>query len=369
MGTWNATCAVTQLPIVEGRPVVMIPLIVKSPDFLARDNISGAGSSNNDVLAQPLSLPLRGTYNSGGGIERSKDDIGQEYLKTTLAAYVDEGRLYKIKSAEPVLCKKLPRDFMDLLSAGDLVLMTPHPRKGWLEQLHKIYNEAEDKSGFSHYLPQLKVDPATLPALLPMPLALNFVSATLYDALALKVGQGESYDRWNESKSMSERFKGNRAQQMVADLTLKPAAKKKIELTLASLSTTAQEMLDTQDPGAEALTPAEVEKMQRMVANVMVKKENPMAFEAAADTYFAPHGPNAALTDALLADNDAVRKELVAFSLFASSMNQMRKQWVPQTGAGSQNDLADDSTRGLYELTGQFIASSCSLGRSEEPSL
>lgn len=43
MGSWNATCGVTQLPITAGDRVVLVPLIVKQPDFLARDNLGGRG--------------------------------------------------------------------------------------------------------------------------------------------------------------------------------------------------------------------------------------------------------------------------------------------------------------------------------------
>ena len=362
MGTWNATCVVTQLPIEENSSAVMIPLILKPQDPLARDNVSGSGSCDNDLLAQPLSLPLRGTYDGVGGLARAKDDRGYTYLEKTLRSFVDESRLYKIKSAEPVVCKKLPRDFMELLSSGDLVVMMPNPRKEWLSNLHEVYNEAEDKSGLSHYLPQLKVDPKTLPDMLMMPLALNFVSSTLYDALAHKVGQAESFDRWNEAKGKSESFKGNRAKQVDADMILKPAIKAKIELSIASLSEKSKGVLDAMaEEGEPSLSPEEMQKMQATVVGILLQKAAPMAFESVCRRYFSVEGVSAALQDVLMNNNVALREELAKFDLFSSAMDQMRKQWVPQTGNGSSNGLQEDSTRELYELTGQFISSQCSL--------
>lgn len=365
MGTWNATCAATQLPIVEGRPVVMIPLILKTPDYLARDTIAGGGSSANDVLAQPLSPPLRGTYNGGGGISPSKQDKGQPYLEETLRAYVETGRLYKLKSAEPVVCKKLPSDYMALLSAGDLLVMTPNPRKGWLESLRKVYDETEDKKSMSHYKAQLKVDPATLPDMLPMPLALNLVSATLYDALAHKVGMGQSFDRWNEAKGKTDVFKGNRAKQIESDFALKPAAKKKIEMAITAVGERAARILEGDEEAAALMTPEQMKKMEGRLTYLLLKKEVPTLFESAERQYFAPHGATAAIKDAMMNDDTSLRDELVKFDLFSCAMDQMRKQWVPQSGAGRSSGLEEPSTRELYELTGQFISSSCGLNASD----
>ena len=310
---------------------------------------------------------MRGTYDGVGGITRAKDDMGHDYLEKTLRSFVEESRLYMIKSAEPVVCKKLPRDFMELLSSGDLVVMTPNPRKKWLSNLHEVYNETEDKSGLSHYLPQLKIDPKTLPDMLMMPLALNFVSATLYDALTHKVGQAESFDRWNEAKGKSESFKGNRAKQVEADMILKPATKAKIELSMASVNEKAKSVLDAMaEEGEPNLSPEEMQEMQATLVGILLQKAAPMAFESVCRHYFSVEGVRAALQDVLLNNNDSLREQLVKFDLFSSAMDQMRKQWVPQTGNGSSNGLQEDSTRELYELTGQFISSQCGLVMMED---
>ena len=71
MGSWNATCGVTQLPIKEGDRVVLVPLVVKNHDFLSRSPLSGSGSVDNDLIAQPFTLPLLGAYNGYGGISLS----------------------------------------------------------------------------------------------------------------------------------------------------------------------------------------------------------------------------------------------------------------------------------------------------------
>lgn len=344
MGTWNATCSVTQLP-----------LILKPQDPLARDTISGSGSSNADTIAQPLSLPLRGVYNGSGGIDRADNECGQTFLEAALQGYVGEKRLYKLVSAEPVQCKTLPKDFLQQLVQGDLLVMTPNPRKAWLTELHKQYKKSKNKDGMSHYLPQLKVKPEDLPDHLVMPLALTLVPTTLYEALAQNIGRGESYDRWDDKTNKTIEFNGTRQEQLQADLTMSPDHRHKFDMMLAAV----EEDLASRDGVAPNLK--ERDAMRNTLRTVMAQGNSPAATEGARALYFAPKGVLAAMEAAIVDDNADVREELIKFSLFSSAFVKMRKQWTPQTGAGSSSGLEESTTRELYEITGQFIASSCDL--------
>lgn len=353
MGTWHTTCAVTQLPIVEGTPVVMIPLVVKPVDHLARDNISGSGSTSNNMMAQPLSLPLRGKYSGTGGIESNPSTPGLATLETCLEKLASDGKLYKLKSAEPIRCKKLPRDFLSLLSAGDLLIMSPNPRKAWLTQLHKVYNESEDKGGFSHYRPQLKVDPATLPDLLPLPLALNFVPATLYDAMAKEIGTTPGFDDWKDNKH--ETFDGTRGEQVIDNMTLSAGEKSKMDLLLAAVDDTLLETVNTDSK--DTLT---ADDLKKYVQYAFLRNACHHAFEQANHLYFSPYGIESALTQAIAKNDATVRNEIAAFSLFSTAMDAMRKQWVPQTGAGSSRGLDDDVCCSLYALASRFVLDAAS---------
>ena len=68
MGTWNATCAISQLPILEGEPARLL-LLRQSlyPDISqneGRDMLAGPAT-----LWTPRAIPIRGTYDGYGCIE------------------------------------------------------------------------------------------------------------------------------------------------------------------------------------------------------------------------------------------------------------------------------------------------------------
>lgn len=349
MGTWNATCTVTQLPIKEGTKVVMIPLIVKPLDHLARNALAGAGSTSNDILAQPLSLPLRGEYNGSGGIECSSEDAGEPFLKITLDDFVEKGQLYRLHSAEPVLCKKLPPEFMALLSAGDLLVMLPNPRKHWLQELIKLYNESEDKAGLSHYKAQMKVDPASLPEHVVMPLGMTFVSQDLYNTLGAIVGAQPALDRWDHVLEKLDHFDGSRLEQLQENLTPPEKHRANAEHLFKYFTD------DQNNPLLEGEPAIKLSELFPMV----LKALTPAFYDRSKVTYFASSGAAAATAAAAAIDkNTFVRDELMAFDLFASAFGQMSKMWSPQT-TGNDSGLENDLTRVLYAQTSKFIASSC----------
>jgi hypothetical protein len=80
MGSWNGTCALTQLPICEGEPVVAF--ILELHDGTRGD--CGSGFIHATHLAHPLGPALLASYNGYGGIE-SLDGPALPWWRTRLA--------------------------------------------------------------------------------------------------------------------------------------------------------------------------------------------------------------------------------------------------------------------------------------------
>lgn len=99
MGCLNGTCGVTNLPIYEEDRVVLIPLMGRAPD--AHEPFAGKGMVENDVLAAPTGLHIRGTY-SGYYFEPDSNSIALDALVELMAAYVKNGsRLLRVKEVRP----------------------------------------------------------------------------------------------------------------------------------------------------------------------------------------------------------------------------------------------------------------------------
>lgn len=85
MGCWNETCALTNLPIMAGDEVVVIPLVKKE----------GCGKNyywHSD--ASPLTLPIEGEYDEYGSIENIKiSDITLKVLEN-MDLYILENEKY-----------------------------------------------------------------------------------------------------------------------------------------------------------------------------------------------------------------------------------------------------------------------------------
>lgn len=67
MGCWNATCMLSQLPILEGDRVVVVPL--HQNVWQERRNSGANGYLDSHALWQPALLPFRGVYNDCGFVE------------------------------------------------------------------------------------------------------------------------------------------------------------------------------------------------------------------------------------------------------------------------------------------------------------
>lgn len=64
MGSWNGTCALTNLPLGQGTPVVAYVLHLTNSNF----SIPGGGFIHATDMAHPVGPALRGEYNGYGGV-------------------------------------------------------------------------------------------------------------------------------------------------------------------------------------------------------------------------------------------------------------------------------------------------------------
>jgi len=131
MGMWNATCAISQLPIQKGEPAVLV-LIQESlyrdiTECEGRDMMAGPGS-----MWAPRSIPIRGTYN-GYGIVEVEDP---EHWTVQLALHRFRLDLVEAPTGERNPIHE-PAVVLDEVLAGHDPSWSPKPLNGieWLQQL------------------------------------------------------------------------------------------------------------------------------------------------------------------------------------------------------------------------------------------
>jgi hypothetical protein len=127
MGSLNSTCGVTNLPILEGERVVLIPLMGHSAQ--TAEPLAGAGLTDNDVMANPTGLHIRGEYDGYGGIVPDTGSIALEAFASLTAAYATSDRLalLKARSTSHTTVKKpfKEAELLKLLRDGRLAFKFP----------------------------------------------------------------------------------------------------------------------------------------------------------------------------------------------------------------------------------------------------
>lgn len=357
MGSWNATCGVTQLPITAGDRVVLVPLIVKQPDFLARDNLGGGGSSDNDCIAQPFSVPIAGEYDDYGGLAADEGHPAMKYLIQALQTWIDaDHALVRIKSGKPCPVKALDEDAHEVLAElmrGEFQVLVPNARKQWLQQLRDTYEKMTDKEkpGFSHYLPQMEVDPATLPDRLGFPLAGMFVPEALYTGLVDVQAKDAVVGYWDEK----------------SNTLVKRGATRREELELQTMLTSGQRaaIADMRTELGSAVAAGELTQQEvDDVLKILPIHALPQPSRLNHHCFFGSGVADALVADAALNDDAPLRKLWVDFMLFSAAFYAMRKLWAPQAGAGSQCGLYE--TAQLYQTVHAFVAQTLESNTNEE---
>lgn len=343
MGSWNATCGITQLPITEGARVALFPLVVKQQDFMARDSLNGSACVSNDLIAQPLALPIYGTYDSYGGVDIEDGDCGLQLLTDMLEGLAKRGELLREKSANPVPLTKLSKTFLEELFQGRLLIKVPNVRKQWLVNLKQTIAEHGDGDGkgFEHYQAQLKVDPATMPDSLQFALGAMMVPRELYDELCDTVGKGESFGYFDDKASTMVEFEGCRRDELHHYAGVLPEHRARVVDSLQKFS---------DGLAAGELTEAQVKMVREQLPLACV----PQAVNTQGQYLFYQAAGKAALTASVMSDDVVARTLWVQMMLFSSAMSWMRKQWTVQAGGGSSAGLEEGGAE-LYQVTANFL--------------
>lgn len=350
MGSWNATCGVTQLPIQAGTPVVLFPLVIKQHDFLARDTLAGTGSTSNDLVAQPFALPLFGNYDSYGGVEGDETEPGHRYFQELLEQLVADGTLMHTGNGNPKSVKKVTASTMDKFRAGELLVKVRNDRKEWLQTLKRTIDQEKDKSGFSHYEEQLKVDPATLPDYHLFALGYMLVPRVLFDELCRVQGAKKAYGSFDEAKGEMVEFNGTRAEELTAMCSVTAPQRSTLKKFFADMVAAIGDSKSGMN--AQTLTTGMLLNARRQVGKL---NSHRLYYGDAADP---------AVRDSAMDDNQAARQLWVSFHLFAEAMDQMRKQWTPQAGAGNSSGLEESAE--LYAVANAFVTRALAEAKAEE---
>lgn len=356
MGSWNATCGVTQLPITEDQRVAVIPLVVKQHDFLERDTLAGTGSCDNDRIAEPLALPLFGTYDGYGGVKLDKNQLGTTYLAELCKGLAAGGRLLENSSSTPKPVKRVTGKLFERLLDRELMVSVPNNRKMWLETLRETYDEMspEQRKGMTHYKDQLAVDPASIPDNMEFALGAMLVPEALYQSLVAVAGADDSFGYYDDAKKKMTTHKGDRRSELMHELTLSAAHKKK--LTSAVDQALAEGL-------AEGL-PAPTDQDRAELTNMALFRTKQYIARLNENNFFYADGGEQAAAAGMLQDDERARTLWVDFMLFASALRNMRKHWAPQAGCGSSCQLYEVAK--YYQAAHQFVGQALAKAESDD---
>lgn len=115
MGYWNATCAVSNLPITEGKRAVLIPLMA-----FAMGPMAGGGVEEADWYARPIGLHMRGKYDTYGGLSFDESNFAEALFLDWVQSMVKQGVL--LENGE--VLREMPDadDFWGNLERGEYAL-------------------------------------------------------------------------------------------------------------------------------------------------------------------------------------------------------------------------------------------------------
>jgi hypothetical protein len=96
MGSWNATCGVSQLPIQAGDTVKAFLLIQHEWNHELR----GSGTVYNTEYFRPWFFPVTASYNSYGSIENIKNDWNSQYMLKSFQRWLKDGKIKILDNEE-----------------------------------------------------------------------------------------------------------------------------------------------------------------------------------------------------------------------------------------------------------------------------
>lgn len=341
MGSFLGTCGVTQLPIYPDDRVAVFPLIVKPLDFESRDKLFGCGPSGNDLVAQPLGLPLFGVYADYGQFTEDRGQASKATLLKTLEGMVRAQWLHTRKDSLR-LVKKATERTLEALYAGELLARLPNEQKAWLKNLQETVNSRPkaERAGFSHYDRYLKMDLATVPDTVDHGFGFMMVHEQLYRDIVTAEGNAPCSGWWDDRQKKSVKFKGSQREALLAQAGLTDAQRTQIRRARKTFETE----LSGEPDGI---------KPQDMVAGMglLLKADLCRAHD---EWLHDAMELNLAFGRAVVDEDLGFLGQWADFMLFLRGMRNLRRHWIPQTGAGSSNGY--DEHLDVYKAVSAFTA-------------
>lgn len=355
MGTWNATCTVTQLPIHEGERAVMVPLIVFSQDFSRHTRICGFGSSDNTEFAQPFALPLFGNYNGGGGLDLDNNQPGLPLFLDQLKEWAQEGRLFKGSPSKkvPLQPQQVSETTLQDLASKELFLEEPNRYKLRLAELLEVYNRLppDQQRGMSHYAADLAIAraPDKIPDTLLHGLALSFIPEVLYCSLAALEGATDAYRDPTEKPRTTSPLDSTQRALLRHYCTLAPETRARAQEIAALMEASLTEAAKAEAPNPPSAL--EVNELKTFLGTELLG-DSP--FRRNGYRFYSPTLVNVLILNTAVFDDERTRTLWVEFHLFSSAFAEARRQWVPQTSAGSSATLGE--SRPVFNAIHKFVA-------------
>lgn len=338
--SYNGTCGVSQLPIHEDEKAVLIPMVIKNPDLDERGSPCGPGPVDNNVFAQPFALPIKGSYNGGGGLD-PEAGVALDLLESTLTSWAAAGKLFRSNGATLSPCNIRPGEALEALLSGDLRVQAPNLRKEAVKSTVELVaqqREAGNGAGLSHYDKYFDIDLSAMPDFNYLGLSVMLVQASMFDALVETEAKQEAFGYWDDGKNALVTFKGSRYEELMnlySDY-------------LPTLVTLASKLKE------EEPEPASYKSIFAQLCSVLLPEPVPRYVTS----FFGMETGDEILFQVLGEDNNAMREALVEFIIFEGALRSMRKQWIPQTGAGSSCDLGEviDLYQAFHRVMAETLA-------------
>lgn len=299
MGCWNQTCAVSNLPIMVGDEVVLLPLI-------SSGNTENVGTTYYDTdCFAPLSMPIYGEYNDYGGVESVRTNVVNEELLKHLKFFTENGN-YKI--TEEDISKAYKRSVFKSLKyiTSEICDLLPKTQMEW-DGVEEFANTITYEPCFVEYRSKLSGDFEY------RIISYMMIHRDLYDAMVKNVSQRIPYDK---DKCYRDLYR-ERIKKYIEKCRMKKRMRK------------------------EAIENAET-KEQKDMAEVYDMMDNyPFNNHASnlriCDNITPAIGYNFLIEKLIEEDNNELMEEILDSIMFKEALSIARKGYLVNTGLGSQS--------------------------------
>lgn len=307
MGSWNGTCAISNLPIEAGTPIKLV--ILRRQRFGKIMKPSSGYVYSTDIFA-PAFLAIEGKYNDYGGIEDIVEDWNSKLIPVLLQMLFEKMKCEgnEIKKAdfalEPLL-EGIERNEFEVFSGGDK-MMKRRAVKAW-----KLYKDDKTMKAKTKQEWKTAAEVDISPQWKSGPYSSVMIRKDVWDHILKNSGDDQSYyDRASPS----------------GYITGKEHFKRSFDKTVAHLKIEDEFETMKDSAGREALS-------------YMFSQSG----YAGGNGYDAGNGYTAALEGLI-----KLGREQEFFGIWSEQrlienfMSGIRKGWMPQAGSGSQHSGWED---------------------------